>query len=527
MRVMKLSCLSVCVALSSISQVHSQALSQPERVALARAHAELFGDPDSYLSPAVFDAWTDVFHGRSPYGMTQAESASVPVTGCPGGLCPPSASQLCIASLDPDADGTDEFRPGDVIGLTYDYRPRASHVITSIDAHPLAAACAGGGALLTVQPPIDTTVEPVSGVVVRDLWSNAFHASAAGYFLLGYSLANGSRLRDGATGPPMTSIDHGASGEDAPSLVARGTRCSSVSWSPAASELAPRCVEGTAGEACHVARSARRKSQLISTQSAAIQSGHRYLVSGFVCNDTITAVRLELVARKNSHWKRLPFSSVRVPPPSVGTADCRSPEWIEREFLAPQSLDRVRLQVSWERAPGDTAGPTVFIDSLTLRRLADSPTTVSSPFLLNDPGDRRIVVTGDSWTTGTYIEQGIEASLSNRLGRDLSAQVISTGRGGYTTDSVIANFDAMIGQHEPLYAVISVGVNEAYLRRGPDAFVASVRALAARCRAEGIIPIFIGVPPVGLDEGTGSMLEYAYLLRDAQRAALLDIAPNH
>jgi hypothetical protein len=80
--------------------------------------------------------------------------------------------------------------------------------------------------------------------------------------------------------------------------------------------------------------------------------------------------------------------------------------------------------------------------------------------------------------------------------------------------------------HQPLYAVTSVGVTEEYSRRSTEAFVAEITALTARCQLEGIVPIFIGVPPVADGEGAGSLLETTYRLRDAERAAFLDVQPT-
>ncbi len=513
-------CLSIACATYSLAQ----SISQPERIALARAHAALFGDPDRYVAPAVFDAWSDVFRGRSPFGMLVAESAFVPISGCAGGECPSSTAQLCLETLDSDHDGTNEFRAGDVVGLTNDYRPEASHVITAVDIAPPEQQCELGKVSVTLYPPVDTTKEPVAGAVLRDLWNNPFHASAAGYYLIGSMLANAPRHRDGLTGPPLTWLDHGSSSADADSFATQGADCSEVAWSPVASALQLRCVEGAARGACHAVRATRRKSRLLSRVSTSLHAGHRYLISGVACSTVLAPLRVELVMRRKEQWIRLPFTASRIDSQPGSETDCRFPVPFAHEFSAPKSLARARLQVTWEPNFNDPTAA-LFIDSITVRELPMATSTQSSPLLINDPNDRMIVVTGDSWTTSNYIEQGLEAALMKRLHRDLSSQVISTGKGGFTAENVLAHFDEMIGSYQPLYAMISVGVNEAYLRRSPEAFVSGIRALAARCQLEGIIPIFIGVPPVGSDEGPDSLLETAYRLRDAERAAFLDEIP--
>ena len=515
---------ALCVVIASAACSLAQSISQPERLALARAHAELFGDPATYLAPAVFDAWSDVFRGRSPFGMLVAESAFVAISGCAGGECPPLAAQLCLETLDPDHDGTNEFRAGDVVGPTNDYRPEASHVITAIDTAPPEQQCSPGTALVTLYPPIDTAMEPAAGAVLRDLWNNPFHASAAGYYLIGSMLANTPRLHDGLTGPPLTWLDHGSISADADSFAARGAECSEVSWSPAASALQLRCIEGAGRSACHTVRATRRKAHLLSRISTSLQAGHRYLITGVACSKALAPLRVEMVTRRREQWIRLPFTASRIQSQPGKATDCRFPALFAHDFIASKSVARARLQVTWEPNLNDPAAE-LFIDSITVRELPMATRTQSSPLLINDPNDRMIVVTGDSWTTSNYIEQGLEAALMKRLHRDLSSQVISTGKGGFTAESVLAHFDEMIGSYQPLYAVISVGVNEAYLRRSPEAFVTGIRALAARCQLEGIIPIFIGVPPVGGDEGPDSLLETAYRLRDAERAAFLDVIP--
>jgi hypothetical protein len=186
------------------------------------------------------------------------------------------------------------------------------------------------------------------------------------------------------------------------------------------------------------------------------------------------------------------------------------PAWFETVVRIPPSMSGVRVR--FDHPTGADRYP--LIDDVSLRRLLPG-----DPYLVPDPGDRNVLVTGDSWSMASQLlDEGLADGLRDRLGRDVSRQVVATGRGGYTAQALLDHWDEMVTPYKPAVIVISVGVNEAAVGdTSPETFARNLRRLVARAQEIGAVPVFLSVPPVG----TGNVLARARALRDAQRRELL------
>ncbi len=69
-------------------------------VAEARAHAGQFGNPDSYLKPAVFDMWQDIFRGRPTLQTREVYYEAVATNVLVGRPCSRTTARSC--SIDSD-----------------------------------------------------------------------------------------------------------------------------------------------------------------------------------------------------------------------------------------------------------------------------------------------------------------------------------------------------------------------------------------------------------------------------------------
>jgi hypothetical protein len=129
-----------------------------------------------------------------------------------------------------------------------------------------------------------------------------------------------------------------------------------------------------------------------------------------------------------------------------------------------------------------------------------------SVYLINDPGDRCVLVTGDSWAAkatgpGDNFRIGLADGLARRYPHKTSAQwqsqIVLAGVGGYKASDVLTNWTSMVSKYDCLYLVMHVGVNDALGSTAQGTFQGNVTEIAQRAASEGIIPIIVSPPPLG------------------------------
>jgi len=542
-----------CVGDFDLDGTNENAATHTSRVIEAWAHASLYGDPVYYLAPSVYDQWIDIFKGK-PLASTYNgdENVELQITRCYTASCNSASEYICVNTVDPDGDGTDEVSVNDVIYIgdaTSGVPKGGTYAVRTVEGDGVSAfgSCAAGEYRIRIMPLIDEddprggldqdndgTLD--SGLQVVNVWVNANHPTNSGRKLIGYRLGYAPRLRDGSHGVNL--LRNGEAEYDATVKNwerAAGDVYGGSSWVATPSNTLFQCWQGDGSNDC-LYFSGTGTNAGYTADWITVSPGERYVLSGYYMrNGTGDYVTLATDVDNDgtletSTLTQYKFDGYQYP------WFTNYPNWFWTWWEIPSDVDRVKVYVS--KTVANASKP--LFDAFELRRVTTWAVDdfvdqggydcgrASSVFLINDPGNRTIVVTGDSWTTSAspYIEQGLETALQERFGRDFSSQVISTGVGGYTAQDIIDNFDTMIAQYEPLYVVISVGTNDANSSTiTEDTFIENVQKLAHMCRMIGAIPIFLSVPPCGGDSGAGSVFEKAHGMWQRERQVLLHMVP--
>ncbi|MBP7149827.1 MAG: hypothetical protein KBD01_20055 [Acidobacteria bacterium] len=487
---------------------------QDDLVRLAIEHASQYGEPASYTAPAVFDTHVGFFWGHNLRSRLSApEIVSAPVLSCGTAPCSGTTELVCISSPDPDADGTDEFSPGDVVYFGSAAPRGGTYLVRSIES---SGPDCGGAYAVRLAPAVDGERENLrAGSPMTNAWRNSAHPTNDAYRMIGYRLGYGSRLRDGRHSPNLA----GDRDLGEPAFLGGWKKLKGLvafaDWNSTPAVDPEQCWEGSAGRDCTTIAAKGAKARIQSRSWIVVEPDSDYVLSGYVRSTNLARVALELVSRKSGDSVVRPEHRLALPAGDGITP----PGWFWGAFHLPGSVRRVKLRVTVQGR-----GAAATLDDLAFRRVttwnSDGP-AAPSVFLVNDPGSRAIVLTGDSWTVATEMESGLEAALSERFGRDFSTQVVSTGDGGMSAERMLDEFDARVASRAPLYAVFSVGNYEAHHDVPVDDFLASLGQLADRCAEHGVIPIFLSVAPVGDSTGPGSIFEHAHALRDGQRRRFL------
>jgi hypothetical protein len=530
------------------------------------SHALTYGDSAYFTAPALFDSYLEIFQGYHlaqddaynqyiDFSLVQAE-----VSGCWGDQgIGDDFNYVCISSVNPDAgqasddDGHNDWPRGTVfyVGSTSVPGQHArSHVVTDVRAGTGTApfgsgnGCAVGTYRLTVAPPIDSLEGLADGEHLSQIWTHFGHPSPGGAYLLGYRLGYGSRLKDGKQGPNLL-----RNGDACYSAVPEGWTKSGGTFGACGYENTinsgqVECWQGTGGTAGIEWTSAGAGDTLLADPIDVVP-GERYVLAGTL-DASLPGDRIGLFDDREQSGVYTLHPDLqwdwRIGPDLATIHGRVLPFW--RSWVIPEQVHSVRpgMASMW-------GGEDWYFDDWSLREvttwLGDDSTT-PAVFLINDPGTRNIVITGDSWAgmTNPYssqIKAGLGRALYERYGVSYADRIIVTGQGGSTSDWILSNdaancngscWDARVAAYNPLYLVVITGVNDASADPpvSVTSLVGSYRAIATKCALQGIIPIFVTPNPIGSSntgttppgEGPASMYERTHEYRDALRATFLD-----
>ncbi len=517
------------------------------------AHAENYGPAAYYTAPAVFDQWMDVFRGHHIVRSNQNVVASVTLAQCGFGDCTVPLDTLCIAdpdgagpasSTDPDGDGMPEFSAGDVVfvgsavpGLGWDPKHLAHVIATVLDGDGIAcpAGVRNQWRLADRIVPLDEPVAP--GAPMTNLWLNWSHPVESGYFLLGYQLGKASRANFGSHGPELLPV----SPAEATCSLPGGWTSDDAASHPLASVAFPipqtvdrlQCTTGTGGQDC-LAYASPYRGWVESAAPIPVLPGASYIVSGVVSPSTSGRDYFTLVTDASS-----PGTDIEIPQSLYAFDNAPGQLYLDRRFgngwanrfwftlSIPGFVDHVKLRY----VKGDSAADVPLLDDVSLKSLTEHVADDGKPghtanFLINDPGTRNIVITGDSWAHVSHsIAAGLSSALTDRYPGE-TFNIVAVGQGGANAAYELAEWETLVAPYDPLYAVIVVGANDCLGTGGPvpeGTFIANLTRIAIKSLAHGTIPIFVGVAPVTLPDGT--LFETCHAFRDHERRALLNLVP--
>jgi hypothetical protein len=530
------------------------------------SYAQAFGQPAYFASPALFDSFLEIFEG---YHIAQdgaynqiANSSGIQaeVSNCWGDLaCAGNNDHLCISSINPDAgqptddDGRDDWPEGTVfyVGSTNTPGQNArTHVVTCVEAGtgiPSPASgngCPVGTYLLTVSPPISGHEGLTVGQNLRQVWGQFGHPSPGGAYLLGYRLGYGSRLKDGKQGPNLLYNGSADASLEPLGWTKSGGTLGGCPYQNVIDSGSVECWQGT-GSTAGITWTSSGDNDTLMADPVEVVPGRTYVLAGTL-DVSLRGERIGLFDDREQ-------SGVYTLHPDLqwdwGSGSELSmiqgrvlPFW--RSWVVPPGVHSVRPGMAEARG-----GASWSFDDWSLREvttwLGDDGSS-PSVFLIDDPGTRNIVITGDSWADprleyGAEIRAGLAQALYERYEVDSTSQIFVTGQGGSLSDWILSNdstncngscWDARVATYHPLYLVVITGVNDANMNppRSVDTVVANFQAIAAKCAYQGIIPIFVTPNPIGNTdrtttppgEGPGSKYERTHEYRDALRSTFLD-----
>ncbi len=515
-------------------------------------HAKLYGDPIRYTAPAVFDQWVEMFRGHHIVQTNLNMEGSATISQCGFGDCTAPLDTICIADpdgagpatpTDPNGDGVPNFLVGDVVFIGSSVvgsglEPKhATHMIADIADGDGVTCPAGSGNQWRMTDRIVPSDEPVgAGVPLSNAWLNSSHPVEGTYFLLGYKVGMASRSIWGSHGQEL--LPEGSAGTSC-SLPGAWTSDNAVSH-PLSTLAFPnpqisdplQCTAGNGGHDC-LAYPPSYAGWVQSADSVPVNAGKPYLVSGVVSPSPSGNDYLTLVTDAGSGGAETEIPSTQFTfdnRPGRLFLDRRFgngwPNWFWTTLTIPDGVDDVKVRY----VKGDVTPDVPLLDELSLKPATEFLQDDAKPgdtanFLINDPGGRTIVITGDSWAQPTHaIADGLHAALAERFpGRDFN--IVSTGRAGYSAGSLLTNWDAMVTAYDPLYVVILIGTNDCMgTTPSPEStYIANVTRVAIKALSHGTIPIFIGVAPTVRTDG--SLFDTCHSFRDHERRELLNLVP--
>jgi len=500
----------------------------------ARAHAMIYSPlPELYLEGGVVDVWTDIAHNRGPLNLAQSSEFSQTVVDCVPAGCATLTQTLCTS-------GASSFGVGELF-LVGNSR---THIVQSVSNGTGATCPSGTNNEVVFSPALQSDEGLTAGGTIKSLWRNSSHFSNTGIQLLGYKVGMAPLARDGKHGPDA--LANGAADYDSPLMdweVVGTATVAGNNWNASSGTGAYDCVEGTLSSSCTYITGGGATDILRTPKyprAIDVRPGERWVLSGVVTLQSGTfTVSLEAdINRDGTMETYLPVTS------ATGDPSKTVPGWFWSTFTIPAGVHQVRV-----RFTRSTTG-SMQVDGFSFRRAAlladDTDQTAPVSYLINDPGSRSIVVTGDSWAAtnggtalGDYLADGLTAALLARTGRDLSSQITVSGKSGITLSNLLSGnactttsgsggalncWYESIEQYKPLYVVVAIGTNDVFAGSPPTAaaFAANIQTLRGRIRSIGAIPIIIGVAPVGGTVGVGSQYDIAHNYYDAERKAVLD-----
>jgi hypothetical protein len=117
--------------------------------------------------------------------------------------------------------------------------------------------------------------------------------------------------------------------------------------------------------------------------------------------------------------------------------------------------------------------------------------STNDPYLIQNPGNRPIVVLGDSWTVNGFPE--LQAAIQTRYP---AAQVINAGIGGQTLQLMAARIPTDVLPYDPAYVILGTGMmNDLTDQETVNEMEVDLQSIISQCQAAGIPLIIPGVAP--------------------------------
>lgn len=564
--------------------------------AMAWAAASTAGDPISALAPSVWDQW-DLFRGRplmSNYAAATSyyESTLANITQCYGGSCTTADPYLCVDSvadldadgtrdIDPDADGTAEFKVGDVIIVgTGNLLTNRTHKIRAL-ATGDNTNCPNTSVRVQVYPQVDETNEGVAAnVKVHNAWRQRYHPEFAMSYKAGYDLALAPRLVYGQLGPNL--LANGECDWDSTMYgwTVSGGTLTGLAWAsdpvtdPGESTI--KCSEGISTANSCFYMSGSTAADYVESNTFNVTPGERYVAACMLLTasaNLVPALATD-VDGDGTYTVEAGMSRTMTATDVFLTSYVTAWGQFWHTFTIPVGAHTARLRFT--RGASNTNAP--MLDNCSVKRVLtwdDDSMTATDTYLVPDPGAGNVVIGGDSWVdtlddgadsvyaNGHWFRLGFIAGMQVRLSRDISAQVIATGYGGEKTTDLLAStcthtcdqdldgtslddcstggslscFYEQFERYDPVVSIVHLGTNEAVavspMTEGQ--YVANMIRIAGKLRALGSAVILIPPAPITKDNGdnlvnvgdfgANSAFDYAHRYRDALRHALQNWAP--
>ena len=542
-------------------------------IVAARAHGALYGEPDYYVRPGVYDAYLDVFLGHPLYADCDNDGTAGGTSGnacgaasltrplisqCGQNSCGNDLGIICVTSTDAtangladtNADGTVDFAVGDVVTFSASASKSTggkAYVITAIaNGAGAGTNCpAGTDNFFSVGPTVDQNTisgpdTDASGAVDSNMalarvWANNSHYSHEGAHFLGYRLGYASRLLYGTQGPNLLrngNMDYDATTENwtpsTGSLAGNG-----FTATPSNSTANYNVFEGGTSAAIWF-NTSTSGATIESSDTYTLHPGERYVLSGLIMARNADTIGLSDDRDQDSTYAATTEAQIALTaltqPNNFGFQEA----WLWTSFEAPESVHRFKVRFT----KGGTSASSPQIDGWELRRVTTWQTDSwaenengGTVFLINDPGDRCINLTGDSWaTSGTAysnvrigLADAMAARYSGKTSSQWQTQIILSGVAGYTAENILDNWYSLVEKYDCLYTVFFVSTNDITGAVAQATWTAQIQQIAQRAMMAGTIPIFISPAPLG-PAGDAKMTT-ARQFKDAERRLLLQAAP--
>ena len=553
---------------------------------------------------------TDFSGGASGYKDPVFTVAQCPANTPSSGSCTDTTGIDYVCISDPNGDGTagDDISVGD--GIVFIGTAASSALGTPTgQTYYVTAIGAGGGAgtdcpntgnnkKVTLRPRPNYVSEGiVSGTTkLTTVWHQAYHWGYAASYLAGYQLAFASRDTYGAHGRNLISngVLNGNTGKTPPGWTATNFTLGYQQFQTTPTVASTtQCWEGEAGTAPYacVNDATCASGGFMETGWIDVEPGARYVADGFLTAYATDAVGLYSDKNEDGtyealtgnttwafdgllfnrfwgvpqHWTRsytIPWDVPRVKFRYVSGASCSSGNptmdaWSLRRLTTRQADGEVAAYAGGTTYAAGTSvsyGGQVWTSTLSsnVGHQPDVSPTWWSPtggrFLIEDPGTRNIVYTGDSWaqndgtnfSNGKKFCDGLKAGMQARLGRDISAQIICNGRGGETTAQLLSGtacttqlstggalncWNDQIASLNPLYTIVILGTNDVIGSVASGTYVGNMKQIAKRLQSIGSVPIFLSPAPIENSFGSYAYMASAHAYYTLLKHAVFDEAP--
>jgi hypothetical protein len=158
-------------------------------------------------------------------------------------------------------------------------------------------------------------------------------------------------------------------------------------------------------------------------------------------------------------------------------------------FHVPAGTSRITVSLVTAANPGKTS--TLYLDNVRLLGPYQGDLSTNDPYLIQNPGNRPIVVLGDSWTVNGFPE--LQAAIQARYP---GTRVINAGIGGQTLNSMAARIPTDVLPYHPAYVILGTGMmNDLADQDTINEMEIDLQSVISQCQAAGIPLIIPGVAP--------------------------------